>query len=172
MGTKMSLKTAALLLLLAFLAACDNTKQVEIGITEIRYHISNSDYEKAVAALDSIKEYLPKEMISKLEDEINLLPPVKVSVLDLVSSGSKYQGKIVEIYGYMAMNRSDASDVYFVLVDAQHKDKPSVDVYYGNCSNLREILTQDPRWNKFIPVKVVGLLRSYDSKLRDPRVSF
>lgn len=172
MGTKMSLKTAVLLLLLAFLAACDNTKQkVEIGITEIRYHISNSDYEKAVATLDSIKKYLSKEMISKLEDEIDLLPPVKVSVLDLVSNESEYSGKTVEILGYMSWNNTRSREFY--LGDSKYNDEPHVVVSYGNCSNLREIITQDARrlGNQYLPVEVVGILTRKD-EIKATKVSF
>lgn len=144
MGTKMSLKTAALLLLLAFLAACDNTKQT----------VENST-----------------KMVNKLPDEVKPWFPPKVSVLDLASNESQYEGKIVEIHGYMSWNDTRDGEKKFYLVDSQDKDEPHVVVSYGNCSNLREIITQDPMWNKFIPVTVVGIFHSYGDKITNPDIS-
>lgn len=95
--------------------------------------------------------------------------PEEVSVLDLVSSSSKYAGKTVEIHGYMSWNDTRYGERNFYLVDRQDKDSPDVVVSYGNCSNLREILSLS---HNHIPVKVVGIFHSYRYKIEATEVSF
>lgn len=101
--------------------------------------------------------------------EINQsLLPEEVSVLDLVSNEYKYIGKTLKLYGYMSYNDTHAREFY--LSDYQYKDKPYVVVSYRNCSNLGEIITQDP-YRIHFRVTVLGILSGND-KIEATEVSF